>query len=124
MNSSVYDAYDQMIYNLNVVAAVSSLDIPVEDITTISMHVEWTYNESEMPISGVTITHTAINNNATPSDGVMNVTYPDTSAVITNLQPLTTYRISIVVNSEISNIFGSSPARYRTADTLPLSKYT
>ena len=70
----------------------------------------------------MTITYTATNNNATPSDGVISACSPDTSAIITGLQPLTTYSIGVYVESELSPIFGSSPAKFGVADTLPLGK--
>ena len=87
------------------------------------MTVEWEFNEPSEDITKVVITYTATHNNATPSEGVIDVDYPDTSVAIFGLQPLTTYKVSAVVHGELSDTFGSSIVVNQEVDTLPLGEY-
>ena len=89
--------------------------LAVTDVSSTSITIEWaypTFNGGAI-FTGVTLTYNAISNNATPSDGTVDVSYPITSIVISGLQPMTDYSVSIVVN----NIVGSSTSMQVSAVT-------
>ena len=74
-------------------------------------------------ITGVTVTYTAISNNVTPSDGVMDVAYPDASIVILGLQPLTNYSVMVVVINDVAAYVGGSTPVEIAVETLSLGKW-
>ena len=98
------------------------------NVTATSFIVRWTYPTGEgadggATITGVTVTYTAISNNVTPSDGTVDVDHPDISRLISNLEPLTEYRVSVVVNNDVKEFIGSSTAMEQTIDTLSNCMY-
>ena len=64
-----------------------------------------------------------MSNNATPSDGVIDVAYPYTSIVILGLQPLTNYSVMVVVINDVAAYIGGSTPVEIAVETLSLGKW-
>ena len=102
---------------------VFDLDPPSNDITSDSIKLTWTLGfDGNADITGVNITYLATSNFDPPHFGFKIVPGQPTEYVIEDLQPLTTYKFTVVVLNNVSDVVGSSSEESVSAMTDPLGE--
>ena len=88
-------------------------------ITTDSIPLTWVLGfDGRESIDTVNVSYVAVGNNDGSSEGVVSLEAPATSHTLAGLQPLTSYRITVIAINDV----GPSPDMTITVETLPLGK--